>query len=153
MTYKSKGLRNAEIGRQMDLHPRRVVENLLRARHKLGASTLEQAIALFAEARTLRGVAHGFDQVESLEQLPPWQERLRSIAEEIDPRSEVDCVHGLHIIKQPCEDCLYEKPGKHAYDGVEVRHPVHGQVVRPCRRCRRNRSSHLGVAFKNGEAQ
>lgn len=145
---KARGKRNGEIGALLKIGPRIVAENLLRARHKLGATTLEGAISQYTEAQVLRSIVAGLDRITDLDQIPSWREMLNRMVESSDPRPVLECVHGQHMVRESCEECLYVMPGGHDFEPVKFRHAPTNKAMERCTRCRRTRSSHGRVGEK-----
>lgn len=139
---KSRGRPTQEIGSRLAISHRSVNQYLHRAGLKLGTGTVEETVSVFTRAQVLRDIARELDRLKDLYDVSVLRQGLRRHAEELERRSQPDCVHGRQLLEEYCQKCLDTKPGSHHFQSMELINPDTSRAMYRCFLCGRKAKVH-----------
>lgn len=143
------GRTGPELAEEHELTRVQVSAQLDSARDKLGARTVEHAVALTARADQVRQIAARITRMAERSD-PVFRPRLEALARIY--RDDADaivrapampmCMHGVKLLVDACLKCLRTRPGRHKFDPVEAHNTRTGRLLTRCFVCGRPARDH-----------
>lgn len=143
------GRTGPELAEEYEMTRVQVSAQLDSARDKLGARSVEHAVALTARADQIRQIAARI-VVMAERSDPVFRPRLEALAKLY--RDDADaivraptaplCMHGAKLLVDACLKCFRTPPGRHRFDPVEAHNNRTGRLLIRCYVCGRPARDH-----------